>query len=300
MNELERQSPFSKDILDERYYFASFFQNAMLHGLISDDTAERLQAESAELLSRQITRYTDGQSSSVRTETAQELSDSVWYSISVALKPKSVADAAELLNRSPLAHIFVAGQKSIARKVSVCRLSHASLVRNLFPTGNEFYASTIRDGILGFFKLYRPEFFAHRTIITADYPSMCGEGDVCGIEFIERYVHNLFYENAFLKHFSPENAHSFLLLHNPGYEKAPVNICEPILCAALLCVLCDRDPLSLTLCREDFETLYALLAEKNPDELHFYFAHAASRLFALLRRPFALHDKSGRAASAGF
>lgn len=278
MNELERHSPIAKEAMDERHYFISLLQNALSCGLVSPERLERIQAETAELLISRITRYTNGSSSSVRAETAQELSDSILYTIGVALKSMSLADAADSLSSVSLSHLFVTGQRIITKKVSVCRLLHAGLVRRLFPSENEFYASTVRDGIAGFFKLYRPEFFAHKTIITADYPTMQGEGNLCGIEFIERYLHNLYYENDLLRLFSPETAHAFLLRHNPGYEKAPSNLCEPILCAALLCVLCDVDPQSLVLRQEDFDTLYALLDGKDRDGLHFYFMHAASRL----------------------
>ena len=282
MREPERLCPIEKETLNERAYFSSFLQSALSFGLLNDSDSERIQNELLSLVSRQIERYNNGDSSSIRVETAQELTDSIFYTIGVFLKPKAVSDALDAVKTRPLAQLFAAGQKMILRKVSVCKLSHVSLVRNLFQTSNEFYTSTVRDGIGGFFKLYRPETFAHRTIITADYPTMCGEGLLCGIEFIERYLHNLFFENAFLRHFSSETAHAFLSRYNPAYEKTPANLCEPILYTALLCELCNKDPLALSLTSEDIDVLESLLGGKSRDELHFYLTHAATLLLKTL------------------
>lgn len=282
MSDIARICPIERDMLDERAYFPSLLQNALSFGLLDEKDAERIQGELLDLLSRQIGRFNNGDSSSVRVETAQELSDSILYTVGAFLREKEIPDAVDMIKTAPLFHLFTAGQKKIARKLSVCKLSHATLCRSLFPSTNEFYRPTVRDGIRGFFKLYRPEYFAHRTIITADYPTICGEGALCGIEFIEKYLHNLFFENAFLRHFSPDTAHSFLLRHNPGYEKAPANLCEPIFCTALLSVLCEKNPLLLSLLPEDIESIEALLCGKSRDELHFYLSHAASKLFDVL------------------
>ena len=77
-----------------------------------------------------------------------------------------------------------AGQALISRKLDTARLLHARLKQNLFDSENVFYRGTIVDGIEGFFRAYRPAFFAQETHITADYPPLNAvEGT--GIEFVE-------------------------------------------------------------------------------------------------------------------
>ena len=58
--------------------------------------------------------------------------------------------------------------------------------------------------------------------------------------------------------------------------------CITVFCAALLSVLCEKNPLLLSLSPEDIESIEALLCGKSRDELHFYLSHAASKLFSVL------------------
>lgn len=140
------------------------------HGLLTEDDLRRLRAESLPLLRCQAERLTGGRSSSLPAETAGALLDSVFYTVSLALKRcASPEEALTLLQQQPLDTLFAAGQKRLARKVQAARLMHDELTRSLFSTPNAFYRATLVDGIAGFFKLYRPALFAQETHITADY-----------------------------------------------------------------------------------------------------------------------------------
>lgn len=56
------------------------------HGLLTEDDLRRLRAESLPLLRCQAERLTDGRSSSLPAETAEAPLDSVFYTVSLALK----------------------------------------------------------------------------------------------------------------------------------------------------------------------------------------------------------------------
>lgn len=178
------------------------------HGLLTEDDLRRLRAESLPLLRCQAERLTGGRSSSLLAETAEALLDSVFYTVSLALKRcASPEEALTLLQQQPLDTLFAAGQKRLTRKVQVARLMHDELTRSLFSTPNAFYRATLVDGIAGFFKLYRPALFAQETHITADYPLFLPLQNQTGIEFIERYLQNALCENGFLRCFPAEAVH---------------------------------------------------------------------------------------------
>ena len=142
------------------------------HGLLTEDDLRRLRAESLPLLRRQAERLTGGRSSSLPAETAGALLDSVFYTVSLALKRcASPEEALTLLRQQPLDTLFAAGQKRLTRKVQAARLMHDELTRSLFSTPNAFYRATLVDGIAGFFKLYRPALFAQETHSTQIMPS---------------------------------------------------------------------------------------------------------------------------------
>lgn len=145
---------------------------SLRHGLLTEDDLRRLRAESLPLLRRQAERLTGGRSSSLPAETAEALLDSVFYTVSLALKRcASPEEALTLLRQQPLDTLFAAGQKRLTRKVQAARLMHDELTRSLFSTPNAFYRATLVDGIAGFFKLYRPALFAQETHSTQIMPS---------------------------------------------------------------------------------------------------------------------------------
>lgn len=142
--------------------------------------------------------FTDGLSSSIRIEQAQEFVLSVFYTAGLALKAcPSPDEAAFRLASEPLRTLYDEGTKIIKKKLVAARMLRGQVSKNIFAIKNEFYASTIIDGIRGFFKLYNPKFGAHETHITADYPTFLPINDLTGIEFIEKYLERIDIENRF-------------------------------------------------------------------------------------------------------
>lgn len=210
MNELMRPALIDAAALDEAEYFVSLLSAGRSAGVIDDAAIARIQHDCTALLARQTMLLTGGESSSVRTETAQELLSSIFYTFGAALKRCPSPDTAlERVLSVPLDALFDEGQAAIRRRVAYARSLHRRTLAALCPVGNVFFRDTVTGGISGFFKLYRPALFAHETHITADYPTFFGEGRVTGIAFIARYLRNISVENRF-----------FLLLRAGGYRPA--------------------------------------------------------------------------------
>ena len=208
-------------------YFLSLLAAGAKQGILTDADLARLQSESLALLAAQTAVYTGGESSSVRTETAQALLDSVFYTLGIVLKGFPTPDAAlQALKSRSLAVLLTEGQ----------------------------------DGIRGFFRFYRPALFANETHITADYPPLLPITGLCGIEFIERYLACLMAENRFLRCFQPKQVHLLLCALPEDYRKTPMNLCLPVLTAALCCELTGQPPHTLAC---DREALARLLGGKS-------------------------------------
>lgn len=208
-------------------YFLSLLAAGAKQGILTDADLACLQSESLALLAAQTAVYTGGESSSVRTETAQALLDSVFYTLGIVLKGFPTPDAAlQALKSRSLAVLLTEGQ----------------------------------DGIRGFFRLYRPALFANETHITADYPPLLPITGLCGIEFIERYLACLMAENRFLRCFQPKQVHLLLCALPEDYRKTPMNLCLPVLTAALCCELTGQPPHTLAC---DREALARLLGGKS-------------------------------------
>lgn len=233
MNELMRRAQIDAAALDEADYFVSLLSAGRSAGVVDAAAIARIQREITALLARQTMLLTGGESSSVRTETAQELLSSIFYTFDAALMGCSSPDAAlERVLSVPSDALFADGQTAIRRRAAYARSLHRRTLAALCPVGNVFFRDTVTGGISGFFRLYRPALFAHETHITADYPTFFGEGRVTGIEFIARYLHHISVENRFFSCFAPEDIARLLGGIDEDWRESVMNLYEPLALAA--------------------------------------------------------------------
>lgn len=268
MNELDTLHPIVPGRLNSRYYFQSLVEQANLCGLLSDAELSEIQTELLIILAEQTDKWSQGKSSSIPTEKAQELLTSAIFVIGVQLKSyQTPENAVERLKAEPLKSIFEKGLKLIQRKVAISRHRQKHLAEHLLNTPNVYYRTTIIDGINGFFKLYRPQFTAHEIHITADYPTYLGRPDFDGIEFIERYLRCIEAENTFCIRFAPQDIHHLLCGLTQDYRSVPMNLFEPVLLSALGLTLLNRSPERLDITKADIVALYQHFSEKTETEI---------------------------------
>ena len=225
--------------LSGREYLVSLLREAQKSGLVLPESAARIQKEEMDIVADLAMDFTDGLSSSIRIEQAQEFVLSVFSTAGLALKAcPSPDEAAFRLASEPLRTLYDEGTKIIKKKLVAARMLHGQVSRNIFAVKNEFYASTVIGGIRGFFKLYNPKFGAHEIHITADYPTFLPVNDLTGIEFIEKYLEVIDLENRFCLCFDPGAASEMLHRHfGEGHESLVLNIFEQVLTEALRCAV---------------------------------------------------------------
>ena len=262
--------------LSGRDYLVTLIREAQAARLIPPETPARIQKESMDIVASLAAELTDGASSSIRIEQAQELLLSVFYTAGLALKACDIADEAALrLATEPFRNIYSDGEKIIKKKLASAHMLHRQVSKNLFSTKNVFYASTLIDGIKGFFKLYNPKFGAHETHITADYPTFIPVNDLTGIEFIEKYLEYLDLENRFLLCFDPKAVDAMLFRFDEGYDELVLNLFEQVLTEALCCSI-TGSPASSFDCNETI--IREQLAGKSPLEVEALFCRAFDSL----------------------
>lgn len=265
---LKKSSQIKAEFLSSEYYFQSLLEQASAQQLLSGFEMERIQLDCLALLAKLTERFNGGDSSSIRVEEAQNILESICFSIGVQLKTYQSPDEAVItIQKEGAEIIFEKSQKQIDKLVKRSKLRHAALRGRLLSTKNIFYASTIVDGIKGFFKLYRPEFSAQEIHITADYPVYNKVEKLQGIEFISQYLEQLYHENALCMHFSAESIHHLLCGYDEHYEKLPLNLYEPVLAAALGCILTGLPAEQLELTPEAQATLALQLNGKGQTEI---------------------------------
>ncbi|MDD3395051.1 MAG: DUF6179 domain-containing protein [Anaerotignum sp.] len=273
MGNIEKRSKLDKLNLKNAHYAQSLMEQAYLAGLLSDKELEKIQLDCLTLLAKLTEQYNNGDSSSIRVETAEKILTSILFTIGIHLKNYISPDAAvEALQKERIDLLYQLGRKQIDTLINTSRFLHSHIISNLLDTPNIFYRSTIVDGIHGFFKLYRPDFFAQEIHITADYPTDHEVSDFVGIEFIQQYLENIFYENDFCNRFPSDNIHHLLCAYHTDYQNLLINLFEPVFICALGCILVHKDVKSLKLSFSDIAYLEEIFSNKTEIEYQLFYA----------------------------
>ena len=286
MVELDVVHTISSDLLDVQYYFQSLIEQAMLCGLLSDSGLAKIQWDLLAILAEQTDKWSRGKSSSIPTEKAKEIMNSVMFVIGIQLKSYQMPEQAiDMLKTESLKQLFESGMKLVKQKMMLARRLQKRIMDNLFETPNVYYRSTIFDGINGFFKLYRPQFGAHEIHITADYPVYIGRPRLNGIEFIEQYLRCIEAENAFCICFAAKDVHHLLSGLTKDYASVPMNIFEPVLLSALGLSILKLDPIRLDLSKEDILLLYREFTGKSDIEIQECLRKSSFLLYREIKLP---------------
>ena len=270
--------------LRENDYFSSLLEQAWGQQMLGMHDMERIRYECLALLAEKTRHFTAGDSSSIPTDTAKELLRSMYFTIGLCLKDYSNPDeAAACLQNTPIRALYQKGRQRIDRLTAATKAAHTKLTTQLIHTPNVFYNATLKDGIRGFFKLYNPDLFAHAIHITADYPLYNPVPRLDGIEFIHAYVGAAYYENRFMQAFADEDIHRLLCAYAQDYAQLPMNLYEPVLAAALGCVLAGTDPGRLDMTARGLDCVTKKLEHLSKTQITQTLSDAAETLCAKLQ-----------------
>lgn len=182
----------------------------------------------------------------------------------IGLYLKSLPDpgcAVSELKKTSISEMYQKGRKLINVKLRSAKHIFDLVQKNKSVTPNYSYNATISEGIESFFKSYNPDYEAHEIPAFIDYQLCNPVIDLMGIEFLQKYLENLFYENEFCGNFAPEDIHHLLYGYDEGYKDLLINIFEQVLTAALGCSLAYRSVVKLDISAEDIQYIHYELSE---------------------------------------
>ena len=259
---------------------AQYFER-LLRGM-TDDAAGDIRAQLWMLLKRQTERYTMGDSSSVRAETAQALLRSVCWCIGTYLKRVPIDDAVRRLEREPVAALFEAGRKAVEEDVKRGRVLLRVLQAYLPGVTNRAYRDTV-DGLPVFFRQYDAAFFADDIPgAMIDYPLCIPVPETGGITYINAYIRRLLMENAFCRAVDAAEIQRVLRAYGPDYDEQFVNIFEAVFTAGIGRALLGADVHWLDITAHDKAILLRMLGGLSAAALTGRVAQAADGIAAAL------------------
>lgn len=284
MANIEKRHIINSHNLSGEFYFNSILQDAYTCGLLNESDLENIQLQCISLLSYKSDRYNMGESSSIRVETAESIMKSNLYSIGLYLKSLPDPDyAVKELKAVKISELYERGKKLVNTRFQIAKLIYNMVQKNKLDTLNHSYNSTLSEnGIEIFFKAYNLDYEAHDCPASIDYQLCNPVNDLAGIEFIRKYLDNLYLENEFCKNFAAENIHHLLYGYDIGYADLLINIFEQVLTAALGCSLASRNIRELNILKEDIQCLYKKLLKYDNHTLMLNIHKATIDLFAEL------------------
>ena len=131
MNEIDIISGIKRENLDERNYFKSLIESAYNNGILTHDDILNLQMQILQLLDEIIYKYNGNESSSIRKEVMEDISNSIMYTISLYLKTfVNPDDAIKSIEKQGLKIVYQEGRKKIDKMINSIRVMYMKVKQN--------------------------------------------------------------------------------------------------------------------------------------------------------------------------
>lgn len=195
-----------------------------------------LQARLLPLLAAQVRRKTQGDSASLRLETAGELLTSILFTLRCHLQAKRLPF--RTLLSADLPSLFAQAQQTVLALLADTRALYDLACATIDPLGSRSLSDTLR-GIGKFFAQYDARLAAHQIPADIDYP-LCRPvpETLSGVIYVRTYLQHLLVEHALLSRLDAVRVRSLLRRVSSEYGELLINLYEPVAAnVAGLCML---------------------------------------------------------------
>lgn len=200
---INRNEKINRHKLDINQYTISLLKQSYAAGLVDEGTINRFQMQTQDILKDLILQYTNGESSSVKVETAEKILISILYCIDAYTTDfKNPEDALEVIKTEDFKKIYFKGYKYVKQCVKDCRIKYKDMLEKKLDIPLFTYNDTLDSGLSNFFKIYDIKFNAHDTMSSIDYPLVFDDMNIRGVFYIRNYLNNIDIENYFCSFFS--------------------------------------------------------------------------------------------------
>ncbi len=266
-NNIDKTAAFMN--IDSNQYTLSLLQAGVNSGLIDESALVRIRTAIMQLGQETILKYTRGESTSVKTETAASILTSILYTIDACLLNLADHDQAlQHLGSGDIKNIYQAGYDLINSCIEEAQALYHEVAHSKLQVEIYAYNTTIEEALPEFFALYDPVYNAHDTWANIDYPLLFNDISTQGIFYIRQYLENLQFENWLCSRFDPEDINillnNFSRVYRLDYRETLINILEIVLTNSIFSVLSGGSALNLNISRSQFEFLDASIKELSP------------------------------------
>ena len=262
-------------------YALSLLREAARSGYISEEEEGELKNKLFNGLAQVIDDYTEGKSTSVSNNKANELLSSYLYNIDAYLiSLKDPVKAFSDLKEKTVTYLYDEGGVALKHVMTDCTALLFMNKKNRLPGGSELYNRALDEDIRAFTKAYNIRFGAHRNPVVPRYKTALAPRST-GVVRIKKYLTNLLAENLFCRSYDSDEVKTvigFEVLRAQDMESVIGNLYVPLLRCAVICQFLMPGVPHVLLSEDDVINAEELLDEYSPDEMKTVLMAAFSRL----------------------
>ncbi len=262
--EIAKHAQIRNESLDPNQYVLSLLQEGFRVGLIDRQAIYGIQEQVMLLLKDLIIRYTKGESTSIKTETAEELLNSIYYSIDACISSIEDPEAGiALLKSASIKEIYDKGVEVVALVFKEAKQLCQKIVRNKLDVPLEVYNTSVTEDLPEFFEHYSVVFGAHDTSCSTDYPLIFDDMNVRGIFYMKNYLENLDIETQFCRLFCKADIDMTLAAYGRtcriDYKESPVNLFEVLVNNSIFSAISGNAASKLIITTSQYEIIHRKL-----------------------------------------
>ena len=266
-----RRSPLKLENIRYNDYFRSLSAELIRQEQLCQEEIEYLRAQLFDALGALIRIYTREESSSLITDTANDLLRSLLFNVDCYLIGLGDHErAAHEMLSVPVMDLYYRGIARVRRLKCECASLLAKARHTAIPLPNVYYRELLDIQLMEALKTYDERFHAHLISGDIDYPLAVQSNTLRGIHYLRGYLMDLCRENAFCQEYDPAELKELYLVfceQNRFPRGEPrVNLYTTAFLNALLCEYLRKDPGSLLLTEDECDIIEVLLGDMEREE----------------------------------
>lgn len=280
---LVTQGKINQARLLQNQYTLSILNEGLRVGLLNSEEVQGTQRQLMSILESLIRRYTQGESSSVTSETAVSILTSILYAVDAYLYHLDDPDKAiDVLKKGNIASAYEQGVDLIRHCLEETKQLYKELNNNKLDIAVEAYNITIDESIPVFLKKYGIIFDAHNTMASIDYPLAIDDMSIQSVYYLRQYLTHLKMETQFCLLFDKDDLQHLLVNYGRicgfDYRIELFNIFELVFNNAVFSTLSGGHANQIKISINQYEQLNDLFHKLNDSQIQSIILKAVDRL----------------------
>ncbi|GGB54942.1 hypothetical protein F3157_21475 [Virgibacillus dakarensis] len=280
---LVTQGKVNQTRLLQNQYTLSILNEGLRIGLLNNEDIYGTQRQLMSILEKLIRRYTQGESSSVTSETAVSILSSVLYAVDAYLLHFNDPEKAmDVLKNGNIKNGYDQGIDLICHCFEETKQLYKEINNNKLDVAVEAYNLTIDESIPVFLKKYGIIFDAHNTMASIDYPLAIDDMSIQGVYYFRQYLTHLKMENQFCLLFNKDDIQSVLVNYGRicgfDYRIELFNIFELVLNNAVFSILSGGHASQIKISINQYKQLVGLFEKLDDSQIQYIILKAVNRL----------------------